>query len=81
MLQRTPKREAKRRQMRRWRARDRSGVPYAGGDPSPETIAILIEDRWLAEAEAGDGHAIFDAMNAAIRARKKFVGPTTPRKR
>jgi hypothetical protein len=71
MLERTPKRESKRRKMARWRARNRSGVPYAGGDPSPEVIEVLIDAKWLAEAEAGDGHAIFDAMNAAILSLRK----------
>jgi len=73
MLQRSPKREAKRRKMQRWRARNRSGVPYAAGDPSPEVIEILIDTKWLTEVEAGDGHAIFDAMNAAIRSLRKHL--------
>jgi hypothetical protein len=75
MLERTPKREAKRRQMRRWRARDRSGVPYVGGDPPAALIDVLIDHEWLTAEEAGDPHKIFGAMCAALLTVRKKVEP------
>jgi hypothetical protein len=44
MLQRTPRREAKRRQMARWRQRNKRGVPYVGGDRPPALIDIPARD-------------------------------------
>jgi hypothetical protein len=78
MLQRTPKCEAKRREMQRWRARDKSGVPYVGGDPPPEVIDVLIDHEWLTAQEAADPRMIFAAMCAALlTVRKKNVEPPT----
>jgi hypothetical protein len=77
MLQRTPKRLAKRREMARYRERNKRGVPYVGGDPPPALIDVLIDTDWLKPDEAGDPRAIFDAMCQALLSTKKIVGTPT----
>ena len=72
MLQRTPRREAKRRQMARWRQRNKRGVPYVGGDPPPALIDVLIDTDWLAVEEAADPRAIFRAMCSALLSIRKM---------
>jgi hypothetical protein len=72
VLQRTPKREAKRREVQRYRERNKRGVPYVGGDPPPALIDTLIDTEWLTAEEAGDPRAIFSAMCAALLSIRKL---------